>query len=132
MDCAPSGITYYYLGKAYTVEFGDPDSPADFDFIYAYSPLHNIPKDRTLPPLLLMTADRGHIDCIFTCFTQAASQTTTVRSRCTPSRWRRRYSICTRGASTRISSVSTSTVDTGKERPPISCSCAAAARKAPY
>ncbi|KIK99823.1 hypothetical protein PAXRUDRAFT_30278 [Paxillus rubicundulus Ve08.2h10] len=47
----------FTIGKAWTADYGDPHNPHDFDFIYPISPLHNVPADRTLPPLLLMTAD---------------------------------------------------------------------------
>jgi hypothetical protein len=45
-------------GKAWTSDYGDPEDPNDFDFIYPYSPLHNVPTDRILPPTILLTADR--------------------------------------------------------------------------
>jgi len=45
------------IGNAWTSDYGNPDDPDDFDFIYPISPLHNIP-DRVLPPLILLTADR--------------------------------------------------------------------------
>ncbi len=38
-------------------DYGNPDDPNDFDFIYPLSPLHNIP-DHVLPPFILLTADR--------------------------------------------------------------------------
>ncbi|KAF8448942.1 prolyl oligopeptidase [Boletus edulis BED1] len=47
----------FTIGKAWTADYGDPHDPHDFDFIHPISPVHNVPKDRTLPPLLLMTAD---------------------------------------------------------------------------
>lgn len=47
----------FTIGKAWTSDFGDPDIPEDFDFIYPISPLHNVPKDKLLPPTMLMTAD---------------------------------------------------------------------------
>ncbi|KAG5642611.1 hypothetical protein DXG03_002481 [Asterophora parasitica] len=47
----------FTIGKAWTSDYGDPDEPKDFDFIYPLSPLHNVPTDRTLPPTLLLTAD---------------------------------------------------------------------------
>ncbi|KAG6809347.1 hypothetical protein H0H92_000596 [Tricholoma furcatifolium] len=47
----------FTIGKAWTSDYGDPDKPEDFDFIYPLSPLHNIPTDRVLPPTLLLTAD---------------------------------------------------------------------------
>ena len=47
------------LGRAWTSDYGDPHDPHDFDFIYPISPLHNIPTDKVLPPLMLTTADRA-------------------------------------------------------------------------
>ncbi|KAG6888631.1 hypothetical protein C0995_006875 [Termitomyces sp. Mi166 len=47
----------FTIGRAWTSDYGDPDSPEDFDFIYPLSPLHNVPTDRVLPPTLLLTAD---------------------------------------------------------------------------
>ncbi|KZT74475.1 hypothetical protein DAEQUDRAFT_720646 [Daedalea quercina L-15889] len=47
----------FTIGRAWTSDFGDPHDPHDFDFIYPLSPLHNVPKDRVLPPTLLLTAD---------------------------------------------------------------------------
>jgi len=49
-----------FIGKAWTSDYGDPDVPGDFDFIYPLSPVHNVPKDKVLPPTLLLTADRKH------------------------------------------------------------------------
>lgn len=50
--------TKFTIGYAWTSDYGDPAVPEDFDFIRYYSPLHNIPKDRILPPTILLTADR--------------------------------------------------------------------------
>lgn len=47
----------YTIGRAWTSDYGDPQKPEDFDFIYPLSPLHNIPTDRVLPPTILFTAD---------------------------------------------------------------------------
>ncbi|KAH0586963.1 hypothetical protein H2248_005791 [Termitomyces sp. 'cryptogamus'] len=47
----------FTIGKAWTSDYGDPDKPEDFDFIYPLSPIHNVPTDRVLPPTLLLTAD---------------------------------------------------------------------------
>nr|QGP74449.1 prolyl oligopeptidase [Lepiota venenata]QKM76209.1 prolyl oligopeptidase [Lepiota venenata] len=46
----------FTIGNAWTSDYGDPDSPQDFDFIYPISPLHNVPN-RVLPPFILLTAD---------------------------------------------------------------------------
>lgn len=48
----------YTIGRAWTSDYGDPQNPEDFDFIYPISPLHNIPTDKVLPPTILFTADR--------------------------------------------------------------------------
>ena len=48
----------FTIGRAWTSDYGNPDDPHDFDFIYPISPLHNIPQNSTLPPMLLLTADR--------------------------------------------------------------------------
>ncbi|KAG6853174.1 hypothetical protein C0991_006352 [Blastosporella zonata] len=45
------------VGKAWTSDYGDPDQPEDFDFIYPLSPVHNVPTDKVLPPTILLTAD---------------------------------------------------------------------------
>ncbi len=50
-------------GASWTAEFGDPDEPADWEFIKAYSPYHNISAERRYPPVLIITAtndDRVH------------------------------------------------------------------------
>lgn len=47
----------FTIGKAWTSDYGNPHDSHDFDFIYPISPLHNVPTDKSLPPLLLMTAD---------------------------------------------------------------------------
>ncbi|KAI0722036.1 prolyl oligopeptidase [Cerioporus squamosus] len=47
----------FTIGRAWTSDYGDPHDPHDFDFIYPISPLHNIPTDKVLPPLMLTTAD---------------------------------------------------------------------------
>ena len=46
-------------GKAWISDYGSPDDPKDFDFIYPISPVHNVPTDKVLPPCLLLTADRS-------------------------------------------------------------------------
>jgi prolyl oligopeptidase len=50
-------------GAAWTAEFGNPDEPADWEFIKAYSPYHNISAERDYPPVLITTStndDRVH------------------------------------------------------------------------
>ncbi|KAH8092485.1 peptidase S9, prolyl oligopeptidase, partial [Cristinia sonorae] len=47
----------FTIGRAWTSDYGDPHDPHDFDFIYKISPVHNVPKDKILPPTILLTAD---------------------------------------------------------------------------
>ncbi|MCW2560192.1 MAG: serine protease, family peptidase [Mycobacterium sp.] len=50
-------------GASWTAEFGDPEDPADWEFIKEYSPYHNISADRVYPPVLITTStndDRVH------------------------------------------------------------------------
>nr|ACQ65797.1 prolyl oligopeptidase [Conocybe apala] len=47
----------FTIGKAWTSDYGNPDDPHDFDYIYPISPVHNVPTDKILPPTLLLTAD---------------------------------------------------------------------------
>ncbi|KAF9558232.1 prolyl oligopeptidase [Agrocybe pediades] len=47
----------FTIGRAWTSDYGNPDDPNDFDFIYPLSALHNVPKDKVLPPVILLTAD---------------------------------------------------------------------------
>lgn len=47
----------FTIGRAWTSDYGNPHDPHDFDFIYPISPLHNVPKDKDLPPTILLTAD---------------------------------------------------------------------------
>ncbi|KHJ99899.1 peptidase, S9A/B/C family, catalytic domain protein, partial [Oesophagostomum dentatum] len=49
----------FTVGGAWVPEYGDPDEPEDFVYIYKYSPLHNIkfPSGGQWPSTLMMTAD---------------------------------------------------------------------------
>jgi len=49
----------FTIGHAWTGDFGDPDKPEDFKFLYEYSPLHNIRinPDHQWPASLILTAD---------------------------------------------------------------------------
>ena len=46
----------FTIGHVWTSDYGDPHDPHDFDFIYPISPVHNIPTNKILPPMLLLTA----------------------------------------------------------------------------
>jgi len=49
----------FTIGHAWTKDFGDPDNPEHFKFLYEYSPLHNVrmPSDGQYPAVLLTTGD---------------------------------------------------------------------------
>lgn len=49
---------HFTAGRYWTSEYGDANSSAEhFEFLRAYSPLHNIKAGTQYPPLLIMTAD---------------------------------------------------------------------------
>ncbi|KAJ4470805.1 prolyl oligopeptidase [Lentinula aciculospora] len=48
----------FTFGALLRGEYGDPENPEDFDYIYKYSPYHNIPLgDVTMPPMLFFHSD---------------------------------------------------------------------------
>lgn len=47
----------FTIGRYWISEYGDPDNPEHFPFLYAYSPLHNVKEGETYPPILLATAE---------------------------------------------------------------------------
>ncbi|MBE7161442.1 MAG: S9 family peptidase [Williamsia herbipolensis] len=47
----------FTIGAAWTTEYGNPDDPADFPVLLAYSPLHNVEQGRTYPATLVCTGD---------------------------------------------------------------------------
>lgn len=49
-------FSLFTIGKAWESDYGSPQDPNDFDFIYPYSPLHNVPQQE-FPPTILLTAD---------------------------------------------------------------------------
>nr|7ZAZ_AAA Chain AAA, Prolyl endopeptidase [Omphalotus olearius]7ZAZ_BBB Chain BBB, Prolyl endopeptidase [Omphalotus olearius]7ZAZ_CCC Chain CCC, Prolyl endopeptidase [Omphalotus olearius]7ZAZ_DDD Chain DDD, Prolyl endopeptidase [Omphalotus olearius] len=48
----------FTFGASWRSEYGDPEDPEDFDFIFKYSPYHNIPPpgDTVMPAMLFFTA----------------------------------------------------------------------------
>jgi prolyl oligopeptidase len=49
---------HFTAGRYWTSEYGDANSGKDhFDFLFEYSPLHNIKAGTKYPPLLILTAD---------------------------------------------------------------------------
>jgi prolyl oligopeptidase len=47
----------FSLGRFWIQEYGNPDEPAELEFIKRYSPYHNVKQERNYPPLLIMTSD---------------------------------------------------------------------------
>ncbi len=47
----------FTIGWAWKSDFGDPDDPAQYPWVRAYSPLHNVASGRGYPPILLTTGD---------------------------------------------------------------------------
>jgi len=48
----------FTVGRYWVSDYGNAEENAeDFDFLYAYSPLHNVQKGATYPPTLIMSAD---------------------------------------------------------------------------
>lgn len=45
-------------GASWVAEYGDPDDPADWEFVSKYSPYQNISADRRYPPVLITTSTR--------------------------------------------------------------------------
>ena len=47
----------FTIGHAWIPDYGDPDDPEDFRFLYAYSPLHRVVDGTRYPATLVMTGD---------------------------------------------------------------------------
>lgn len=45
-------------GASWVAEYGDPDDPAEWEFISKYSPYQNISADTVYPPVLITTSTR--------------------------------------------------------------------------
>ena len=45
-------------GASWVAEYGNPDDPADWEFIEKFSPYHHVSADRHYPPLLITTSTR--------------------------------------------------------------------------
>jgi prolyl oligopeptidase len=50
-------FTKFTIGRYWIPEYGDPDDPEQFKYLYAYSPLHNVRPGVVYPPVLVTTAD---------------------------------------------------------------------------
>ena len=47
----------FTIGWAWTSDYGSADNPADFPYLYAYSPLHNLKPGTPYPATLITTGD---------------------------------------------------------------------------
>ncbi|MCU0375889.1 MAG: prolyl oligopeptidase family serine peptidase, partial [Chitinophagaceae bacterium] len=47
----------FTVGFGWVVEYGSSDNAADFNYLYKYSPLHNLKPGVTYPATLITTAD---------------------------------------------------------------------------
>ena len=47
----------FTIGYAWATEYGRSDNPEDFEYLYKYSPLHNLKKGVNYPATLITTAD---------------------------------------------------------------------------
>ena len=50
--------TKLLAGASWAAEYGDPDDPADWEFLQRWSPYHLVAPERAYPPLLLTTSTR--------------------------------------------------------------------------
>eukprot|EP01125_Pyxidicula_operculata_P011216 TRINITY_DN3667_c0_g1_i3.p1 TRINITY_DN3667_c0_g1~~TRINITY_DN3667_c0_g1_i3.p1 ORF type:complete len:618 (+),score=149.49 TRINITY_DN3667_c0_g1_i3:426-2279(+) len=47
----------FTIGRFWVSDYGCADNPDEFDYVYKYSPVHNVKKGKPYPSLLLSTAD---------------------------------------------------------------------------
>ncbi|MBV9368951.1 MAG: S9 family peptidase, partial [Frankiales bacterium] len=47
----------FTIGWAWTSDYGDPDDPEQYQWVRAYSPLHNVRPGTSYPPTLVLTGD---------------------------------------------------------------------------
>jgi prolyl oligopeptidase len=45
-------------GASWIDEYGNPDDPNDWQWLKAYSPYHNLERDRRYPPVLFLSSTR--------------------------------------------------------------------------
>lgn len=50
--------SHLLAGASWVAEYGDPDDPADWEFLQEYSPFHRFDPDRVHPPTYLSTSTR--------------------------------------------------------------------------
>ncbi|MHA2303297.1 MAG: prolyl oligopeptidase family serine peptidase, partial [Candidatus Thorarchaeota archaeon] len=49
--------TGFEIAKFWIPEYGDPEVPEEFQWLYSYSPYHHVSKDKSYPAIFLETAD---------------------------------------------------------------------------
>lgn len=47
----------FTIGRYWTTDFGSSDDPEQFEYLYKYSPLHNIDSEKAYPAIMVTTAD---------------------------------------------------------------------------
>ncbi|HER10149.1 MAG TPA: S9 family peptidase [Bacteroides sp.] len=47
----------FTIGRYWTIDYGSSDDPGQFQYLYAYSPLHNISAEKEYPAVLVTTGD---------------------------------------------------------------------------
>src|SRR6056297_2924905 len=47
----------FTIGRYWTTDYGSSDDPEQFEYIYQYSPLHNISEEKDYPAVMVTTAD---------------------------------------------------------------------------
>jgi len=47
----------FTIGRFWTTDYGSSDDPEQFEYLYGYSPLHNISEGREYPAVMVTTAD---------------------------------------------------------------------------
>ena len=47
----------FTIGRYWTTDYGSSDDPKQFEYIYQYSPLHNISEEKDYPAVMVTTAD---------------------------------------------------------------------------
>jgi prolyl oligopeptidase len=47
----------FTIGRLWTTDYGSSDDPEQFEYLFRYSPLHNISKEKEYPAVMVTTAD---------------------------------------------------------------------------
>lgn len=47
----------FTIGRYWTADYGSSDNPEEFEYLYGYSPLHNISSEKDYPAIMVTTAD---------------------------------------------------------------------------